>query len=238
MATNKLNLNKIREEIDKEKLSRMSPSQLNENTGKNVSPRDEFLNGLLMARKSGKDTPASTLIKNVENKVAAKHGEVIRHVINETPTQHPTQHPINDNRIDKISADRDEQLFRDLNTKRTETLAESIQNFNGSNNQNTQNPQNPQVNYNGNQYLTTQPQQPQQQLNEAALVENVKGVVNNYLAENLGSVFEEAIKNTVIEMYAVERIKEVLNENRDLIKSVVIETIRDIQDRNKKKSRN
>jgi len=37
-------------------------------------------------------------------------------------------------------------------------------------------------------------------------------------------------------MYAVERIQEVLNENRDLIKSVVVETIKEIQARSKAKA--
>jgi hypothetical protein len=101
----------------------------------------------------------------------------------------------------------------------------------------------PTINYAGTNYLTTPPvgapmnetavQMPMQ-LNEAALVENVQNVVKGYLTENLGPIFEEAIKNTVIEMYAVERIKEVLNENRDLIKSVVVETIKEIRDRSKK----
>jgi hypothetical protein len=37
-------------------------------------------------------------------------------------------------------------------------------------------------------------------------------------------------------MYAVARIEEVLNQNRDLIKSVVKETIREIQEKNKAKA--
>ena len=47
-------------------------------------------------------------------------------------------------------------------------------------------------------------------------------IVNGHLAENLGPIFEEAIKGTVIEMFAVERIQEVLKENKDLIKEVVV----------------
>jgi len=98
------------------------------------------------------------------------------------------------------------------------------------------------VNYNGQQFLTSAPTTAPvaavgapMQINEAALVENVKNVVNGYLSENLGVIFEEAIKGTIIEMYAVERIKEVLNENRDLVKSVVVETIREIQAKSKAK---
>jgi len=238
MATKKLDLNKIRDEIDKEKQSRMAPSHLGESAGGGVSKRDEFLNGLLVARQSGRDTPASTLIKSVDNKVAIKNGETTRHAISESA---PTQRPINYSRINQMSPERDEQLYRDLEAKKNknqnQTLGESIENFNGGQPQQQMN--NGQVNYNGNQYLTTPPQQYQQQqpqqLNEGALVENVNNVVGNYLSNNLGAILDEAMKSTIIEMFAVERIKTVLNENRDLIKSVVVETIREIQERNKKK---
>lgn len=234
----KLDLNKLKDEIHKEKQNKnVVPSQLGEQVGTGVSPRDVFLHGLMQARETGQVTPSSQLIQVVENKVSEKHGEVKKHVVNETPTAPvtTTTAPVGP------SPDRDEQLFADLEKKRKSTLAESIEKFQGANPANTTTP--PSVNFNGTQYLTTPPvgapmneapvQMPMQ-LNEAALVENVQNVVKGYLTENLGPIFEEAIKNTVIEMYAVERIKEVLNENRDLIKSVVVETIKEIRDRSKK----
>lgn len=229
----KLDLNKLRNEIDKEKKGRnMTSSHLGESVGHGVSPRDVFLSGLLAARETGNETPASTLIKVVENKVAEKHGEVKKYVVNEvasTSVQSKAPAPID------MSPEREEQLYRDLENKRKQTLAESIATFQG-NAPNSKLP--PAVNYNGKQFLTSIPANvvAPTQLNEAALTESVKNVVNNYLTENLGAVFEEAIKGTIIEMYAVERIKEVLNENRDLIKSVVVETIREIQARNKAKA--
>jgi hypothetical protein len=233
----KLDLNKLRDEIDKEKQNKnMTQSSLGESVGTGVSPRDVFLKGLLEARETGADNAATTLIKTVENKTTEKHGGIITHKINETapmPVQPRTP-------TVEMSPERDEQLFRDLETKRKATLAESIQQFTGSQ---TAAPPAPAVNYNGQQFLTsapagapvTTPVGAPMQINEAALVENVKNVVNGYLSENLGVIFEEAIKGTIIEMYAVERIKEVLNENRDLVKSVVVETIREIQAKSKAK---
>jgi len=232
----KLDLNKLREEIDKEKQNRnITPSALGETVGAGVSPRDVFLTGLLEARETGADNAATTLIKTVENKTTAKHGGITTHKINETapaPVHHRTP-------TVEMSPERDEQLFRDLETKRKATLAESIQQFTGSQ---SAAPPAPSVNYNGQQFLTSAPTTAPvaavgapMQINEAALVENVKNVVNGYLSENLGVIFEEAIKGTIIEMYAVERIKEVLNENRDLVKSVVVETIREIQAKSKAK---
>lgn len=234
----KLDLNKIRDEIDKEKKSRTNPtkSHMGESVGSNMSPRDSFLHGLLIARDSGTDTPSSTLIKVVENKVTAKHGGITTHKINETVPVAPVQHK--KSTVD-MSPERDEQLFADLEKKRKQTLAESIAGFQGNAPAETTPPA---VNYNGQQFLTSAPTNNvapaggTMQINEAALVENVKNVVTGYLSENLGAVFEEAIKGTIIEMYAVERIKEVLSENRDLIKSVVVETIREIQAKNKAKA--
>lgn len=231
----KLDLNKIKTEIDSRKKEKnMVSSQLGENVGRNVAPRDEFLHGLQMSLKSGKQTASSNLIKVVENTVSAKHGEVKTHVINETPVATPQQRK----KID-MSPERDEQLFADLEKKRKQTLAESIEGFTGAQ-PNT--PTAPMVDYNGQQMLTSLPANavnPTQttQINEEVLVESVKQMVNTHLVENFGPVLEEAIKNTVIEMYAVERIKEVLNENRDLIKTVVVETIKEIQAKSKAKQK-
>jgi hypothetical protein len=70
-------------------------------------------------------------------------------------------------------------------------------------------------------------------LNEAYLTENVKKIVNNYLVENFGPVVEEAIKSTILEMYAVERIKEVLTENKEMVQKIVYDTIRELQAKSK-----
>ena len=73
-------------------------------------------------------------------------------------------------------------------------------------------------------------------LNEQYLGESVKRIVNNYLIENFGPVVEEAIKSTILEMYAVERIKEVLTENKEMIKTIVIDVIKEIQAKSKAKA--
>lgn len=227
---NKLDLNKIKNEIDSRKREKnMVSSQLGESVGVGVAPRDEFLHGLITSLNSGKTTPSSNLIKIVENKVSSKHGEVKSHVITETEVVPETHKKI------EMSPERDEQLYADLEKKRNQTLAESISTFNGTQ---PTTPTSSIVDYNGKQMLTSLPQNavnPTQnvQINEGTLVESVRQIVNGHLSENLGIILEESIKNAVIEMYAVERIKEVLNENRDLIRSVVIETIKDIQAKTK-----
>lgn len=226
-------LNKLKSEIQSRKDSRNTvPSQLGESVGVGIAPRDTFLHELNQSLKTGQSTPSINLIKSVENKVAEKNNESPKHIINESPSHRATpSQPVNPA---GYSEDREEKLYRDLEKNRQLTLADSINNANGggasTGKQNTV--------FNGQQYLNAPPagyQQQPQQMNEGVLNESVQNIVNGYLTENLGSVFEGAIKDTIIEMYAVERIKSVLDENRDLIKNVVYEAIREIQAKNKKK---
>jgi len=222
----KVDLNKIKEEIDVRKRERGVLSEKVQGT--TLMPKDQFLNGLLTSLQTGHDTASTNLIKLVENKTAAKHGEVVRHnieTIAPVPPTRPIQGGIPLEQVD-MSPEREEIMFRDLEAKRKRTLAESMQQYYNT----------PVVGAPMNNAPTAMPLTTGgvPMLNEVYLSENVKKIVNGYLTENLGPIFEEAIKSTIIEMYAVERIKEVLQENREMIKSVVIETIKEIQARSKK----
>jgi len=218
----KPDLNKLKDEIESRKREKsVAPQGMGEQSHIGASPRDTFLYGLMESLKTGRDTASTNLIKIVENKTAAKHGEIAKHVVNEVA---PVQHPIQREQID-MSPEREEQMFFDLEKKRKQTIAESMQEYIKTPQIGTPMNNNPAV---GGRTAPI--------LNEAYLVENVKKVVDGYLAENLAPIFEEAIKSTIIEMYAVERIKEVLHENREMIKTVVIETIREIQAKNKAKA--
>lgn len=209
----KPDLNKLKSEI---------ANRRNEKTATidGVAPRDKFLNGLLESLHTGRETQASALVKTVDNTVAAKKKETARLPINETvhvqhaPAQRPT--PID------MSPERDEQLWMEMENRRKQTLAESMQTYIHSPNVGA-----PMVN---------SPVQQPMSLNEQYLTENVTKIVNNYLVENFGPIVEEAIKSTILELYAVERIKEVLTENKEIIKTVVYETIRELQAKSKTKA--
>ena len=227
----KVDLKKLKSEIANRKLEKGVVSANISEGVEGSGPRDTFLNGLMMSLKTGQATPATNLIKGVENSVASKHGEAQKHIIKEAaPVRTQTNSP---SRIN-MSPERDEQMFKDLEKRSNQTLAESISSFSGTQ---TGAAAPPVIDYGGTQYLTSAPQSASvpQNLNEAALAESVKGMVNTHLSENLGPIFEEAIKGTIIEMYAIDRIKEVLKENPHLVKDVVIETIKEIQARNKAK---
>jgi hypothetical protein len=227
----KLDLSKIKSEIESRKSEKYSKqSSFGEKVGNSLAPRDTFLNGLIESLDTGRDTAASNLVKTVDNKAALRKGEVARHDIKPiAPVPQPAR------RLEEVdmSPERDEQLFIDIERKRKQTLAESIEGFTGTK---TVAQQGNYVDYNGQKMLTTPPAGGRTQISEGYLVEDVRKIVNGYLSENLTPIFEEAIKNTIIEMYAVERIKEVLQENREMIKTVVGETIREIQAKNKAKA--
>lgn len=223
----KLNLNKLRDEIDNRKQAKNSvSSQLGEQVG--IAPRDAFLSGLLESLNTGRETASTSLVKCVTNTTVDKKGGGTKMRINEgspvvnSPTSRPqTQH----GQYAEMN-ERDEQLFAEFEKRRKQTLAESIESYAHIPSVGAPMTNQPQTNYNSN---AGQPQF----LNEGHLVESVKKIVDGYLVESFGPVVEEAIKSTIIEMYAVERIKEVLHENKELIRSVVLDTIREIQNRNK-----
>lgn len=221
----KPNLNKLKDEINTRKKQRnMTPSSLGENVGAGAAPRDVFLNGLLEAYRSGRETASTNLVKTVDIKVAEKKGETPKMNAPRTVPRQAPQRPQAVNEIAEVDMmpERDDQMYRDFQSK-NQTLAESMQ-----------------------QYLTAptvgapmrnQPpqgygQQPVQ-INETFINENIKKAVNGYLAESLEPIIQEAFRDTIIEMYAVERIKEVLHENKEMIKGLVIEVIKEIQARNK-----
>jgi hypothetical protein len=237
---NKVQLDKIKEEIKKSKeQSNVVPQHLGENVSSlSATPRDEFLNGLITSLKTGASTPATNLVKEVHNTVVDKKGGDTKHVSTSAPSQAIQTSPNPRKPSVNMSPERDEQMFRDFEKMKGSTLAESIEKFSGTQGGGQTSPT---VNFNGQQYLTSPPASANQggtpqQLNEGVLVESVKEIVNEHLNQNITTIFEDAMKNTIIEMYAVERIQEVLRENKDLIKSVVVETIKEIRNKSKAKA--
>jgi hypothetical protein len=216
MAT-KPDLNKLKSEIATRRNEKT-------NTIDGVTPRDKFLYGLIESIQTGKETQSSALVKTVDNTVAAKKKETARLPVNEMAVQpqQPPQRPMQLEQID-MSPERDEQLWADIERKKKQTLAESMQTYIQSPNVGAPMVQQPM------QPMSMQPMM----LNEAYLTENVKKIVNNYLVENFGPVVEEAIKSTILEMYAVERIKEVLTENKEMVQKIVYDTIRELQAKSK-----
>jgi len=222
----KVNLNLLKNEIDNRKKERNQVSTNVNGVASTMPARDAFLNGLLESFQTGRDTHSSVLVKNVVNKTAEKAGEAAP--IRNAPAPAPAVLPINNNSPQRIteadmSPERDEQLFVDLQNKRNQTLAESISEF----------AKIPPVGAPMNQQPVNINSYPAQtmQINEAYLTENVKKIVDNYLINNFGPIVEETVKSTILEMYAVERIKEVLQENKEIVRTVVFEVFKEIREK-------
>jgi len=212
----KPDLNKLKTEIDNRKRDRGILSE--QKQGANLMPKDEFLNGLLTSLNTGQPTHATNLIKLVENKTAAKHGEVVRHTIdNNIQSNFQQQKPQQNKRENMdMSPERDELLWEEIEKRKKQTLTEQLETMSGKPVNNGMSQQRSQMN-----------------LNEGYLVENVKKIVDNYLVDNFGPIVEEAIKSTILELYAVDRIKEVLYENKELLRGAVIDVIKEIQAKKK-----
>jgi len=222
----KIDLNRIKEEIN----NRKNEIMMEQNSSINISggigtPQKSFLHGLLEARKHGIQTSSAKIINEINNKAEEKlKGK--KTPIGTLPKNSnymnaiPRQMPINENIELNEMQERDELLFKKMDSA-NKSLIDSLIEYEKAPLVGTP-MQNQTVNYNQ-----------QVPLNEAMIVENIKKMVNNYLAENLPPIIQEAFRDTIIEMYSIERIKEVLQENKEMIKSVVVEVIKEIKARSK-----
>lgn len=217
----KIDINKLKSEIDSRKKEKLNVSErLGESNGSSRMPKNTFLNGLLKSLDSGRETSATQRLKLVENAVAVKNGEKARFNVSKTPIETPINVPsqnIQHHDVDDLSQERDYLMYENFNRKKSQTLSDSLANY--SNNQ---------------QSATNENYQRPQMINESYLNETVENIVNRKLSEGLESVVETAMKNVIFNIYSGEKMKETLYENSDLIKKIVYETIRELQDKKKK----
>jgi hypothetical protein len=216
MAKNSnIDLNGLRKAIDESQAARNASLGITEATG---TPKDFFLNSLLKSRDSGRPSHATKVIellaeKKDPNELQNDYRKIVNEspdiISNTTPTPRAaTRPPVNiDNR------DRDEKLFENFGKKSNRTLAESITEF-----------ASPEIK----EKIVNSP-------NAGTTSANIEKLVAAYLAENLEVLMEDTINSTLLEMYSNERIKKGIQENRDTIRTMVIEAIREIQNNQKAK---
>jgi len=209
-----MELSKIKEEINRRQQEKNNVSmKLGENVNSStIIPKDTFLNDLLISLKTGQSSVSTNIIKNVENRAAKMLKEEEKFTVTQNSPSKPAK-TMNDENFD--NNEREELLFRNFEKNKKNTLSESLLNYNNQNNTQQQSQQ-----------------QFQQPLNET-LINNVHKIVNNYITEGFGVIVEETIKSTIIELFAAEKIKEVLYENKEMIQKIVIETIKGIQAKKK-----
>lgn len=213
----KVDLKNLKSEIDSRKRDKKEVAVRLGESGKGAMPSDQFLNGLLTAIKTGVPNKATNALKLLENRVDAKEGkpatrriddvDLMQHV--DTVRQPTVQRQERQQLVE--APDRDELLYAEFERKQRELY----QNY-------------------PNTYKTP-PQQSRgggQVLNEEVMRE-IKTDIIGYIKENFAPIIEEAMKDAIMDMYAEERIKQVITENTDVVEKIVVDTIRKIQDRNK-----
>lgn len=228
----KVDLNKLRDEIASEKVKvRGVPQRLGNATGNFAAPKDEFLHGLMTSLQTGAETPSSKLLREVDTHAETKPGGLVK---TKTPTRRQPQQQQEETEFYQPrpqqprpivlgeSEDREDAMYRDFEKMKKSTLADAIQE--GLTQRGATQGMQMQPQRYGNQPMA---------INEQALVENVRGAVNGYLAESLMPILEESTRSVIIEMYAAEKLKTVLKENKDLIKEYIIEVFRELKAKQK-----
>lgn len=117
MSASKIDLSKLRSEIETRKNEQnIISTNLGENTNRGIAiPKNKFLFDLKRSIDSGQITPSINLIKEVENNVASKRGEQIKHQNIEQPSIKPSRTVLLNE-----EPDRDELMFQNFNTKKIE----------------------------------------------------------------------------------------------------------------------
>ncbi|MFW5847362.1 MAG: hypothetical protein ACOCVF_00385 [bacterium] len=213
MAKKNVDLSKLKDEIKSRKESTQHTAVLDENKQKStipIQPKDNFLNNLMQSLETGRENEASRVVKLIENKAALKDGEErSTDGFDESRIKSPSQHsnPSEPKRLTEDVFDdtkREDRLYEEMMAKQKARLAE------GYNQSYYQQQGKPQQQYGGNN------------MNQDELFENIFNRIS------------EQFDSKIIEMYSYERIKNVLYENKDLIKSLVIEVIKELREKNKK----
>ncbi len=209
----KLNLNKLKEEIDRRK----SAEGMNEGVSFSTPKGKSFLDQLRKSFETGVETESVTKIKNIANQASEKIHEKFG-VKEKKPFRDvssvPTRNHQERNVISEDYEDRENKMLNSFNTANKRTLAEALESQMGIRNQNQQH---------------NQPKE----INEQYLINRIDERLDNYLVENIGSIFNESIKNVILEHFTKEKIKEVILDNEGLIKEAVINVIRELQKKKK-----
>lgn len=214
MTKTKLNLNKLKEEIDRRKSEDSLGSAVTA-----PQTRNTFINQLRKSFETGVHTESVDKIKKVANEATRKLNE--KHATGEdVPFKNVRSTPQTSTREKQVIGEdfdnREEKLFNSFTTANKKTLADTLESHLGG----------------GRRNFNEQQQFPQQ-INEQVLINKIDERLNNYLIENIGDIFNDSIKTVILEHFAKEKIKEVLLENKDVLKEMVISVIRELQKKKK-----
>lgn len=217
----KIDLNKLREEIDNKKGQQIIK---NKQLGYEVKqPKKRFLQGLIEGYNTMKETEEVKHVKKVVHRSDEIAGGDISKHISPKPKAQPKQNyiqppaPVNEYNIPpQQSPERDDDLYSEIE-RRTRQYNQSAgkQLY----------PENAQQ---YNQYLqqNQQPQQQQMQQNSNGSFEDgVVEVMEKYFGNNMVTILQSIITN----MFTDEKVRNGIINNEDVIREIVINTIKDLK---------
>lgn len=210
--SNKVDFGKLRQEIEGKK----------KEIGVAVEPKDKFLHQMLSSLDGGRVNESVKRVKVITDLANVKKGEKpIFHGDDNTLRENVGNIENSKHRTNQINGDyREEMMYGDAfnkmrknvnNTEIPGTLLEELEKFqnkNGSLNQ-----------------IARERNNDSKVINE----EFIKEEFNKILLENYQMLFEDSLNSKIIEMFAIDRIKNVLFENKALLRAVVIDVIRDLK---------
>lgn len=225
MSETKIDLNKLKEEIHTRKNEGVSVVEEHAV----ASGSNKWLNELVQSVKTGSDTETSKKIANVNRRandmVVEGSGVKVKSNSNNDYMKHVNT-PTHTNTTNNTLNERDDALFDKFNNMRPSGgLADAISDVSG-------------VKSGGRH----EQQQQQPMVNEQMITSKIDSHLNN----NLTPLMEELMKNTLVEIYSVDRVKKVIKENPEIIENyleenpkivenIVINTIKKLQQRKAKK---
>lgn len=230
-ANKKIDLSKLKEEIHDRKQAKGEPTNEQQNQSQGSGAKDQFLNSLVESLNSGQQSKATNLIKQIDYKASGEEGESSAAVSNTgsagtvssevqkfsgqnntQPTAPPSTQP------NSGGNDREAKLHEEFERKKKELFGS------GANaHSKTTTSQYPQ------QIQQSQQSQGGQVISEAKLYETI----DNVISEKFATVVEQAMKDSIVQIYSEARMKEVLEENKDTVRKIVIDVIKELQSKKK-----
>ena len=206
---NIFDVDKLKEEINTRKRESDIPQTKKEN----------FLHQLKESFNSGIPNESISKIKNISNK-AVNH---LKGGPEEPPFKNIENYKREDERrsrtiIDDYN-DREEMLYSKFNSGGSnKTLAESIEGYLKPSDVQRKNIHGGEREVGGH-------------ISEGVLFEKIDNRIDQYLSKNVGDIFSESIKLVILEEFSKKKKKNVLIENKDIIREAVINVIKEIKKR-------
>jgi hypothetical protein len=232
-----VDLDKIQKQIEERKKELGKTSQVlgeSKTSRGSAKGRDQFLSELMHSAKSGVVTEATAKVAAINKVADAKANkqdttgiadDIMKHVPKSAPTntRKPIPKPVLEDYGNVSSSNPNQTLADALSSVNGGTP--NPMNMNATNGMLSQDQMQKLMEQYGQKLQTSSPST----LNEEIVMEKVSEVTSQFLNENFSKLFSDSLKQTIVETYKAERVKEALNENRDIIKSIVIEVIRDLK---------